>query len=235
MNASDYRLRARQALAGNWPMAVLVGLVASILGGGNGVNFNWNVEKNMESVERISPELAMLLLGLIGIIGVFAFAYGVVMLVVGSVVHLGYVRYNLKLVDGHMAHMGDLFAYFGRFWDAFLLRLLMGVLIVAWSLLFVIPGIVAGYSYAMAPYIMAEDPNCTAMEAIRRSKAMMNGHKMDLFLLELSFIGWAILSAFTLGLGNLLLTPYTAAATAAFYRDLQSRPRYQQYEPYNEM
>ena len=227
MNASDYRAWARRALSGKWPMAVLVGLVASILGGSGEVSFNLNAEERVESIQQA------LLLGLIGIVGVFAFAYAVVMLVLGSVVHLGYIRYNLKLIDGYEGYMGDLFTYFGRFGDAVMLRLWMWVFTTLWSLLFLIPGIVASYSYAMAPYIMAEDPECAPLDAIRRSKEMMNGHKMDLFILKLSFFGWSLLSALTLGLGQLLLTPYTSAATAAFYRDLRSRPQAQyQYESY---
>ena len=237
MGASDYRTRARQALTGKWPMAVLVGLVASILGGsGTPRNVEFNLEKRVETLHRLSPELAAVLLGIIGVIGVFAFAYAVVMLVLGSVVHLGYARYNLGLIDGGDPQLGDLFSCFSRFADALVLRLLMGLFIFLWSLLLVIPGIIAAYSYAMAPYILAEDANCTPMEALRRSKEMMNGKKMDLFLLELSFIGWALLSALTLGVGNLFLTPYVAASKAAFYRGLQYRPRpeYGQYHPYGE-
>lgn len=232
MNASDYRARARQALSGKWPTAVLVGLVASILGGvSENINLNLNLEQDIEQMQSVSPEITALLLGAIGVIGVVAFAYSVVMAVLGSVVRLGYVRYNLRLIDGHMAQIGDLFTCFGRFLDAILLRLLIFVFTLLWSLLFVIPGIVAGYSYAMAPYIMAEDPECTPMEAIRRSKSLMDGHKMELFILELSFIGWHILSIMTLGLGSLFLVPYTSAATAAFYRDLQSQARSQHYLP----
>ena len=233
MNASDYRARARQTLQGKWPMAVLVGLVASLLGGVS-VNVDLKLEKRIETLQQISPELGSLLLGLIGVIGVFAFAYGIVMLVVGSVVELGYARYNLRLHDREEAQMGDLFAYFERFGDAVILRLLMGLFIVLWSLLLVIPGIIASYSYSMAPYILAEDPECTPMEAIRRSKEMMDGYKTDLFILQLSFIGWGLLSALTMGIGNLFLTPYVAASTAAFYRDLQSRPRRleDEFDPY---
>jgi len=238
MNASDHRLRARQALSGKWPMAVLVGLVAAILGGsGASVNVNFNMEERVETIQQVSPEIAALLLGLIGVIGVFAFVYAVIMLVLGSVVHLGYIRYNLNLIDGRDAQFGDLFTYFGRFLDAVVLRLLMGLFIFLWSLLFVIPGIIAGYSYAMAPYILAEDPSCTPMDALRRSKEMMDGHKMDLFILEISFIGWSILSAMTFGIGQLFLTPYTCAATASFYRGLQHRPQLEQpeYTPYQEL
>lgn len=224
MITSDYREAARRALAGNWPMAVLTGLVATLLGGMSiGTNFEWRTERHLETLQRISPRMAMLLLGLIGVIGVLAFAYGLVQLVLGSVVELGYARYNLNLVDGKTAQLGDLFGAFGQIWNALVLRVLTGLFIFLWSLLLVIPGLVAAYSYSAAPYIMAEDPDCTPMEALRRSKARMDGHKMSLFLLDLSFIGWYLLSALTLGIGNLFLTPYTHAARAAFYRSLPAQ------------
>lgn len=89
-----------------------------------------------------------------------------------------------------------------------------------WSLLFIIPGIIAAYSYAMTGYILAEDPELTAGEAISRSKEMMSGNRFRLFCLQFSFIGWEILSALTLGIGNLWLRPYKQAAVAAFYREI---------------
>lgn len=90
----------------------------------------------------------------------------------------------------------------------------------AWSLLFVIPGIVAAYRYSMATYIMAENPGMQATEAIERSKALMDGRKGDLFCLDLSFIGWALLATLTAGIGYLWLTPYMTVSRAAFYRSL---------------
>ena len=92
----------------------------------------------------------------------------------------------------------------------------------AWSLLFIIPGIIAGYSYAMTRYILAERPELTAQEALEHSRTMMAGNRWRLFCLQLSFIGWDILAALTLGIGNLWLNPYKQAATAAFYRDVCS-------------
>ena len=99
-------------------------------------------------------------------------------------------------------------------------RFLQSIYIILWSLLFIIPGIVASYSYAMTEYILAEDPELTATEAISRSKQMMYGNHWRLFCLEFSFIGWSILCSFTLGIGNLWLTPYKQAAIAAFYREV---------------
>lgn len=235
MNASDYRAAARDALTGRWPMAVLTGLVAALLGGlQNKINFQFqgdSQEQLVNTLYQLSPEVASILLGAVGAIGVLAFVYAVVALVLGSVVQLGYVRFNLNLVDGRTAQLSDLFAYFNQLGGALVLRLLTGLFVALWSLLLVIPGIVAAYRYSAAPYIMAEDPGCGAMEALNRSKAMMDGHKMDLFLLDLSFIGWHLLNVFTLGLGSLLLTPYTNAARAAFFRSLQNGPATARQEP----
>ena len=232
MRSYDIRAKARAALSGKWVMAALIGLVASLLGGtGNGgLNFEFDAEA-MDSIYAIAPEVATVLMGLMGIIGVFAFVYSIALLILGGVVKLGYCKYNLKIVDGHMGTMGDLFSQFDRFAQAFLLNLLTGLFIALWSILLVIPGIVAAYSYSMAPYILLEDPNCSAMDAIRRSKEMMKGHKGRLFTMELSFIGWILLSVLTLGIGNLFLTPYMNAATAVFYRNLQDQRRSSYEEP----
>ena len=79
----------------------------------------------------------------------------------------------------------------------------------------------------MTPYILAENPEMTASQAIEQSKYMMDGHKGELFCLHLTFIGWDILAALTLNLGNLALNPYKNAAEAVFYRDLQDQLRRQ--------
>ena len=83
-----------------------------------------------------------------------------------------------------------------------------------------IPGVMLVFSYAAAPYIMAQDPQCEGLEALRRSRELMKGNRMDLFLLDLSFIGWDILSLFTLGIGSLFLNPYKEAARASFFRNI---------------
>ena len=89
-----------------------------------------------------------------------------------------------------------------------------------WSLLFVIPGIIKAYSYAMTYFIAKENPDLTAEQAILASMKMMDGNKMKLFLLDLSFIGWIILSMFTFGIGFIFVAPYMANAHAAFYDEL---------------
>ena len=104
--------------------------------------------------------------------------------------------------------------------DNIIIGILNGVFIALWSLLFVIPGIVKSYSYSMAYYIKLDHPEYTPTEAITESRRLMDGNKMRLFCLHLSFIGWAIVSFFTLGIGMLWLIPYMNAANAEFYQDL---------------
>ena len=150
-----------------------------------------------------------------------AVVMAVVYFILGSVVGVGYSRFNLDLVDRQKEpEIGTLFGYF-KFWKTTAAAsFLQGLYVFLWSLLFIIPGIVAGYSYAMTDYILAEHPELTAGEAIEQSKAMMYGNRFRLFCLQFSFVGWDLLCALTLGIGNLWLRPYKQAAEAAFYRDI---------------
>lgn len=100
--------------------------------------------------------------------------------------------------------------------------ILSTIYIFLWTLLLIIPGIIKSYSYALTPYILVEHPEMSANEAIEESMRLMDGHKFDLFYLQLSFIGWAILSILSLGLGCFWLIPYQMTAQAAFYRDIKN-------------
>lgn len=100
--------------------------------------------------------------------------------------------------------------------------ILSTIYIFLWTLLLIIPGIIKSYSYALTPYILVEHPEMSPNEAIEESMRLMDGHKFDLFYLQLSFIGWAILSILSLGLGVFWLIPYQMTAYAAFYRDIKN-------------
>lgn len=99
--------------------------------------------------------------------------------------------------------------------------LLTSVFIVLWSLLFLIPGIIKCFSYAMTPYILVEHPEMSVNKAIDESIYLMDGHKFDYFYLALSFIGWIILSIMSFGIGFFWLIPYMQTTMAAFYADLK--------------
>lgn len=109
------------------------------------------------------------------------------------------------------------------FVNSFLAILLTTIFTMLWSLLFIIPGIIKYYAYAMTPYIIAEDPEIDAMAAIAKSQEMMRGHKMELFILQFSFIGWYLLAALTFGVGFVFLLPYVKTAEANFYVELRGK------------
>lgn len=231
MCASDFRSAARQALAGKWVVAVITGLVAYLLGGGADslLGVNADMGRGTASVEIANfaiPLDNIFLVGWLSSAVVLAIAVAVLAAILGSVVEVGYADFNLALVEGRDARVEMLFGHFSNFKTAFCTRFLKWLYVLLWSLLFVIPGIMAAYSYAMTPYILAEHPELTASQAIARSKELMAGNRWRLFCLQFSFIGWSILCAFTLGIGNLFLNPYRAAAETAFYRDLASGGTY---------
>lgn len=243
MNLSEIRKRAREALRGKWGIAIIASLIASALGaeGNGGVNFNFELDdSDIENLENMGLEnlftnfeafIEQHFVGILGFLGIFmilGIAISIVMFCLGSIVSLGYRKFNLDLVDGTNAEIGSLFSYFKHWKTAIVANLLQTLYIFLWSLLCVIPGIIAGYNYAMVPYILADNPNLAPREALQKSKEMMYGHRWQYFLLNLSFIGWSILCIFTCGIGFIWLIPYINAATAEFYREISgSRGSYQ--------
>lgn len=98
--------------------------------------------------------------------------------------------------------------------------ILVGIFTILWSLLLIIPGIIKGISYSQVFFLLRDNPQLSALEAITESKVRMKGYKWKYFLLNLSFIGWAFIAIFTLGIGFLWLTPYISTANATFYNEL---------------
>lgn len=134
----------------------------------------------------------------------------------------GLVVYFLYFVRNEYLGMERLFDGYRAFKRIMLTKLLVAVYTFLWALLLIIPGIIKIYSYSMTDYILRDDPTLEYDAAIRRSMEMMEGHKMDLFGLHLSFIGWFILSVLTCFLGFILFIPYVLTAQAHFYEDLKA-------------
>ncbi len=127
----------------------------------------------------------------------------------------------LQIIRGWKCEFADLFKGFNNFGPNCLAGILLWLYVLLWSLLFIIPGIVKSYSYSMTYYILADRPELSANEAITESRRMMDGHKGDLFVLDLSFIGWGLLCVLTFGIGFLWLYPYIEATRVAFYEKLK--------------
>ena len=222
--ARDFRETARNSLRGRWGLAVLASFIASLLGGGiSGSGFTANLNlgslsdsSGTEAAEDIYAELITLLFLSLPYIIVSA----VLAFVLGSIVKVGHAKFYLNITDMENASIGDLFSMFNRWKTLIVAELLRSIYVFLWTLLLVIPGIIASYSYAMVPFILSEDESITPSEALKKSKEMMYGNRMRLFCLHISFLGWAILCIFTLGIGFLWLTPYLNSATADFYRDV---------------
>lgn len=243
--AEDFRRIARNALTNKWLIAVAVGIVASILGGisSNGPEFKVNIDGSNISMNfnmagqtiystgtngGINSEIGAFVLASLPIIIVAALFMAVIYFVLGSFVGVGYAKFNLNLVDKKNAAFENLFEYFSHWKTTIIARLLRALYVFLWSLLFIIPGIVAGFSYAMTDYILAETPELTADEAITQSKTMMYGNRFRFFCLQFSFIGWGILATLAFGIGHLWLTPYKQAAYAAFYREVSGTEYYEE-------
>ena len=234
--AADFRQIAREALRGKWSIAVIAGLIASLLGGlgsdgpevklnidmstGANVSFEYAGQTILSTNGGLNEQLGAVLVGSAIYIAVAAILLAAVYFILGSVIEVGYARFNLDLLDRKEAKLESLFTYFYNWKTTAATRFIVGLRTILWTFLFIIPGIIAAYSYAMTGYILAEHPDLTATEAVERSKEIMSGNRFRLFCLQLSFIGWAILCSFTLGIGNLWLTPYKRAAITAFYREI---------------
>ena len=256
--AADFRADAREALRGRWPIAILTGFVASLIGahiatsGGGSSNSNNNstraVVRDFQATEFWLQYRTLIIAAIVLLV-----IWLIVTIVIGGAGKLGYATFNLKLVDNKDVALADLFSQFHRLGDGFCMNFLMGLYTLLWTLLFIIPGLIKTYSYAMTPYILAENPGMTATDAITESRRIMDGNKWRLFCLGFSFIGWGLLCAaptlialFIVSriaietqnlavllwiipasipsfIGSLFLTPYQEAAWAAFYRDVSGR------------
>lgn len=123
----------------------------------------------------------------------------------------------LRIAKGEEVSVGNIFYGFEDLWTAIKAQFFMGLFISLWSLLLIIPGIIKAYAYSMTFYILAENKGMPVLEAITLSRKMMDGHKMDLFLLFLSFIGWFILVVITFGIAGIWVYPYLYATLTNFY------------------
>lgn len=148
---------------------------------------------------------------------------------------IGLATYSLALARDEDANINQLFEGFNKFGLALAAYFLMLVFILLWMLLLIIPGIIAAFSYAMTFYIIADDESIDAMEAIDKSKAMMDGYKWKYFCLALRFVGWALLCILTLGIGFLWLVPYMQVSNAKFYEDVKANYMSQNAAPVAEI
>lgn len=133
---------------------------------------------------------------------------------------LSYIIICFKVIQREPLGIEDAFSGFKNFGKSIGLFFWQLLWVFLWTLLFIIPGIIKSYSYCMSFYILADHPEITVREALNESKRMTQGHKIDLFILQLSFIGWGILATLTFGIGYFWLIPYMQVTMANTYKKL---------------
>lgn len=196
---TNYKNRALSALENKWGNFVLITFVYGFIIG----------ITQILSGDKDSPAILHLI--------------GLVLFILALPLTWGYQTLFLGAVRGGEATAKDMFEGYNKelFSRVLTTTLLYYVYVFLWSLLLLIPGCIKAYSYAMTPYILKDNPEMKNNAAIEESMRMMDGHKLELFLLDLSFIGWAILSILTCCIGFLWLTPYMNMARVNFYEDLK--------------
>lgn len=147
----------------------------------------------------------------------------IVHLLISGPLTVGLSAYFLALIRNQQPKINTFMYGLQNAGGSVYIYLLMTLYIVCWSLLFVIPGIIKAMSYSMAYYIKCDHPELSTEQAIDASMQMMDGHKLRLFFLVLSFIGWLLLSLITLGLAFIFILPYYDATIAAFYIDIKEK------------
>ena len=166
------------------------------------------------SVPEIFARVAELPATLVIFVSVLVWLLSAVLLAGHALYHLG-VRRGEEMA---YTSLFDGFAFVGK---VILLQLIVSVIIALWSFLLVIPGIIAAYRYRFALYNLCENPEISVMEAIGLSTRQTHGYKMDLFILDLSFLGWILLSALTLGIGNIWLNPYITQTDIGYFQQIK--------------
>ena len=196
---TNYKNRALSALENKWGNFVLITFVYGFIIG----------ITQVLSGNKDSPAILHLI--------------GLVLFILALPLTWGYQTLFLGAVRGGDATAKDMFEGYNKelFSRVLTTTLLYYVYVFLWSLLLLIPGCIKSYSYAMTPYILKDNPEMKNNAAIEESMRMMDGHKLELFLLDLSFIGWAILSILTCCIGFLWLVPYMNMARVNFYEDLK--------------
>ena len=196
---TNYKNRALSALENKWGNFVLITFVYGFIIG----------ITQILSGDKDSPAILHLI--------------GLVLFILALPLTWGYQTLFLGAVRGGDATAKDMFEGYNKelFSRVLTTTLLYYVYVFLWSLLLLIPGCIKSYSYAMTPYILKDNPEMKNNAAIEESMRMMDGHKLELFMLDLSFIGWAILSILTCCIGFLWLVPYMNMARVNFYEDLK--------------
>jgi len=219
----ELKTRAKNVLKVTYWKSFVVSLVLLIAGaygsGGSGGRAGRNGSDYYNG--QFGPD-SDFLLGMLAIFSVIAVIFLLYRILIGYGLEVGGRRYFKQATqsDVNMSYLGYAFKK-DRYWDVVKSMLYRGVLTFLWFLLLIIPGIIKSYAYSMVPYILADNSNIGYQRALELSNNMTEGHKFDMFVLDLSFIGWYLLGGLLFGIGALFVRPYDDATKAELYMVLR--------------
>lgn len=219
---SELKQKAKAVLKGNYWTAFWISLVLVIAsgggGGGGGSSYGSNNETT-DSVTSSTPEISgwIILIIILVVLGILIFA-AALRICVGYPLEVGGRRYFVRSAEYSDSKRCFGFAFEGSHYKGIVLTMLLkGVQNFLWYLLLFIPGVIKWYAYRMVPYILADNPNIGCKRAIELSNKMTAGHKFNMFVLDLSFIGWFLLGMLALLVGTLFVLPYYNATLGELY------------------
>ena len=227
MNSKELRVKAWESLKGKYWMAFAVIIVLGLLSSIGSAVIGWG-QNLIDTVNLVDPSEmdATMKVGALVVLGI-----ALVLVIIGFVVSVlldgaatvGVSNYFIKNTNSKPSFADAFSGFRVKYGRNIGTLLLVAIKTILWTMLFIIPGIIKTYEYAIIPYILADDPEISSKDAFVKAKQMMNGNKWRLFKLEFSFIGWLVLCFLTLGLGTFFLLPYINAATAEFYMELKNK------------
>ena len=218
-NRAELKMRGNMAFKKNYVSAVVVALLMGIFGTVSGESSARRVSENSDIYSGNLFNVGMITGLLAGITTVVILIVLVAKVFVGNLLKMGGYRFFI-LNQTAQPGIGTVLDGFrsGHYVNIVLTMFLRDLFTALWSLLLVVPGIVKHYEYLMVPYIIAENPAMDYKEAFQISKQMMDGEKMEAFIMDLSFLGWYLLSAVTCGLLAIFyVNPYVQASFAEMY------------------
>ncbi len=223
-NRQQVKEQAKQIMKRNYWKMFVVTLIASTLTGEKTTiiervqDFASNNISYDTSPTFYSSNFQYIFYSFISIASILGILYTIF---IGNVIVVGNNGYFIKNHDEN-SELGEIFSGFkGNYLNVVKIMFLMDLKTLLWLFLFIVPGIIKAYEYSMIPYLLAENPNLSADEAFSLSKQMTTGQKADLFVLDLSFIGWIILGLICCGIGILFVLPYPQATRAEVYLNLK--------------
>lgn len=227
-NRSELKLKAKAVLKSCYWKAVLMSVVATIaLGGmgGGGGHSDESMQSVRESFLAVPGYIWGIVLGIVGSVFIVGLLVKIFLL---NPLYVGTQKFFLDSVsseDGEPAELNVLGYAFANAYKSQVITMFLSQLFISlWTLLLIIPGIIKAYEYRMVPYILSEEPELDYREVLEKSRKMMYGEKMNAFVLDLSFIGWHLLSAVTCGLAFLFYTgPYIQLTNAELYMALKNK------------